>query len=193
MFSSRIVGYLLAHSRKISQTVVLPFGSADLRFHAGRAVFSEYPHLGAFAHEGVSKEQPQLTLLWIGVIEELRNQQMRRNGNVSGVHGKAAVPPGVLHIGGHLSGIGRADVDDRAESAEGAFLLFYIGEGFIGGGVVIALAVEFIDAHRRYLVNLSYKNQSRSHLHEAAVRLPRAASFPSGHRRPVKTSGGRLQ
>src|SRR5699024_9156459 len=116
MFSSRIVGYLLTCSRKISQTVVLPFGSADLRFHAGRDVLSKHPHLGAFAHEGVSKEQPQLTLLWVVVTEKLWEQQMRRNRDVSGVHGKAAVPPGVLHISGHLSGIGRADVDDRRKA-----------------------------------------------------------------------------
>ena len=84
-------------------------------------------------------------------------------------------------------------IRDRAESAEGAFFFFYIGEGFIGSGVVVALAVEFIDAHRRYLVNLSCKNQSRSHLHEAAVRLPRVESCSSGHRRSVGISGGQLQ
>src|SRR5699024_6627476 len=98
MFSSRIVGYLLAHSRKISQTVVLPFGSADLRFHAGRDVFSEHPHLGAFTHEGVSEEQSQLALLWIFVTEKLWKQQMRCNGDVSRVHGEAAVFPGILHV-----------------------------------------------------------------------------------------------
>ena len=173
--------------------ILLGSRAADLRFHAGRDVFAEHPHLGAFAHEGVSKEQPQLAFFWIVVTEKLRKQQMRRNRDVSHVHGEAAVSPGILYIGGHISGIGGADIHDRPESAEGAFFFFYIGEGFIGCGVVIALAVEFIDAHRRYLVNPSCKNQSHSHRREAASLLPRAASCPSVHRQPVGTSGGQLQ
>ena len=100
------MSYLLTVFCEIAQTVAFPFGSADLCFHAGGDAVSKYPNLRAFAHQGISKEQPQLTLLGIAVIEELRKEQMRRNGDIALVHSEAAILSSVFDIGGNISGIG---------------------------------------------------------------------------------------
>jgi len=48
---------------------------------------------------------------------------MRSDGNEALVHGKAAVASGHSHVSLHISGIGRADVDDRPKGTQELLLI----------------------------------------------------------------------
>ena len=69
-------------------------------------MLSKYPHLAALAHEGIPEEQPKLALFRIGIIQKLRKQQVGCDGNISGIHGEAAVLSSIFDIGRNISGIG---------------------------------------------------------------------------------------
>ena len=61
-------------------------------------MLSKYPHLAALAHEGIPEEQPKLALFRIGIIQKLRKQQVGCDGNISGIHGEAAVLSSIFDI-----------------------------------------------------------------------------------------------
>ena len=156
-------------------------------------ILSPNTHTSEHLLKGIAEEQPQLTLFWIAVVQKLRKQQMRRDGDKAAVHGEPAVFPCGGDILFYLSGIGRADVHDRAKGSQRLFFLFHGGHRRISGRVVIPLAVEFIDTHWIYLVSLSCKNPFHSRRREAIVPSPKAAFCPSGRRPPAGTFPGRLR
>lgn len=98
--------------------VAFPSGTLDFRFHTGRDPVPEHPDLGAFAHQGVSEEQPEFAFRIVVVIKELRKQKMRCNRDESPLHGKAAVASCGDYVFLYISGIRGADVDDWAKGSE---------------------------------------------------------------------------
>lgn len=89
---SAMDGSLLTVGIKISDTVILPFGSSDLGSHTGRNALSENPHLAAFAHNGIAEEQSKFPFTRISIIHELRKEQMHGDGDISAVNSEPAVP-----------------------------------------------------------------------------------------------------
>jgi hypothetical protein len=66
------MSYLLTGVRKVPQAVVFPSGTLDFCIHTGRNPVTKHPHLGTFAHKGIAKEQTQLTLFGVVVVQKLR-------------------------------------------------------------------------------------------------------------------------
>lgn len=87
----------------------LPNCSLDLGLHALGDPLTEDPHLGTFTQDGIPEKQTQLTLLGLVVVKELRKQQVRCDGNVSGIYRKTAVASGGSSVAFDISGIRTAD------------------------------------------------------------------------------------
>ena len=66
----------------------LPSRSLDLGLHALGDPVTKDQHLGTFTQDGIPEKQTQLTLLGLVVVKELRKQQVRCDGNVSGIYRK---------------------------------------------------------------------------------------------------------
>ena len=74
-------------------------GELDLRSHAGRRVVdAEGPQLGAAEHQLAADLQGQLTLLGDVVVHELREIDVRGDGDDALFHSRAAVLLGALDV-----------------------------------------------------------------------------------------------
>lgn len=104
-----IVLDLLTFFGEVAEAVVLPLGSVDFSLHPGRDTLAEHPDLRAFAHQGVTEEQSKLALVRLGIVQELPEQQMWCDGDISGIHSMAAMSSGSDHVLFDVSCIGRAD------------------------------------------------------------------------------------
>lgn len=123
----------------MANDVVLSFGAGDFCLYARRNTAAENPDLVTFAHQHISEEQPEISLIGICVIKELGIQQMRRDRDIAFVDSKAAVSAGSFGIGIDISAIGRTHIDQRSELP--LFLPLDIGECLVGRRVGIPFGV----------------------------------------------------
>lgn len=117
---------------------MLPFRTVNLRLHAGTDITAENPQLRTFTQQYDIHEQSGIPFFRDIIIHELREIYVRCYGQAVHIDSKAAVFSCVLSVLLRISGIGRADVDDRSEG--GSFrrsLLFLLDTGkcFIFGGL----------------------------------------------------------
>jgi hypothetical protein len=79
------------------------------------------------------KNSPKLPFVRVGIIQKLRKQQMWRDGDIALVHGKPAVASGSGYVSFDITGIGRADVDDRPERTTGALFFTFLSASYAVG------------------------------------------------------------
>ncbi len=111
------------------------------------------------------------------LFQQLGEVDVRRNGDAPGFHSEAAVSAGILLVAFCIPSQRRADIHHRAEGSERLGLLLDLRQCLIGGGVVIPLAIEFIDSHLGHL-SLYCKNRRHSHLPGAKAPMPKWAFAP---------------
>ena len=136
---------LLKILSEIAQAVILPLGSFDFCFHAGRDMTSKDPDLRTLAHDGISEEKTEFTFLLVGIIQKLWKQQVRCDGDISLFHCKAAVGSGGSYVLFDVSGKGRADIYDWSESTQCTGLIFDRRKSAVSSRVRISFAVVFAD------------------------------------------------
>ena len=169
--------YLLTAFGKVADKLTFSFCFLDLNAHAAGDFLSEYPQLGAFGEQDDVHEQCQVTLPAVIVIHELGEIDVRCDGYAPGFYGEAAVSTGVLLVLQHIPGQRRADIHHRTEGSKCLGFLLDLCQCLEGSGVVIPLAIKFIDSHLGHL-SLSYKNRRHSRLPGAEAPMPKWAFAP---------------
>ena len=144
---------LLKILSEVAQAVILPLGSFDFCFHAGRDMTSKDPDLRTLAHDGISEKKTEFTLLLVAIIQKLWKQQVWCDGDISLFHCKAAVGSGGSYVLFDVSGKGRADIYDWSESTQCMGLTFDRRKSAVSSRVRIAFAVIFANRHVRFLLS----------------------------------------
>ena len=106
---------------------------------------SKDPDLRTLAHDGISEEKTEFTLLLVAIIQKLWKQQVWCDGDISLFHCKAAVGSGGSYVLFDVSGKGRADIYDWSESTQCTGLTFDRRKCTVSSRVRIAFAVVFAD------------------------------------------------
>ena len=142
---------------------VLQLGLFDLPAHTRRVVIAKYPYLCTFGQHSQPHDHTGFTVVQVPVVQKLREQQMRREGNVALGYGEPAILAGGSDVALDVPGKGRTDEYQWAVRvflvhAAAYFFLFLLECLFrtiqrgIGGGVSITFVVIQADSAHGFLL-----------------------------------------